>query len=259
MDLHGLIVGVLQQRHAEEDVGVADDAAAEKLHHLRHILKAAGMAEFSALLLGQANGEHLHQARLIGAAEGGVRLDAVADDDAVGLGRVLVDLHRIAVVRGAADHLRFHRAAHRAAHVFRSDAVARQHLALPFGERAAVTAHRRHDERFRAHLLDKIDDALDDGRVIADAAAARADGDAHARTDEAADLLLMELFVRYRRHVLDRRIVKLLTHAHHLRDLHPLHQFADNTHENTPLYFALALEILVGVCYTCSRLIYLYS
>ena len=33
----------------------------------------------------------------------------------------------------------------------------------------------------------------------------------------------------------------------------------DNTHENTPLYFALALEILVGVCYTCSRLIYLYS
>src|SRR5438876_1080761 len=76
------------------------------------------------------------------------------------------------------DHL--HAALDRHAHGLFGDAIMREHIELAGIGRAAMTAHRWHDEDIRAKSLQFLADRSDDDVVIRDPSAARAYGDGHA-------------------------------------------------------------------------------
>ena len=81
-----------------------------------------------AFLLSKADGHHLHQAAFIGAAERGVGLDAVEEDDPVCLRGVFVHKHRLMAHTGNADLNSFHGVFHRTAHGFFGNAIVLEDL-----------------------------------------------------------------------------------------------------------------------------------
>ena len=109
-----------------------------------------------AVALAQADDQHLEDARLVGPAEVGVRLDPVEQDDPVGRVGVPVEVDRQADGVGPEDH-GVHLGPDLDAHRLGGDPVAGQQLALAFGRRAAVAPHRGDDEGLEAHLLQGVD------------------------------------------------------------------------------------------------------
>ena len=141
--------------------------------------------------LPKSDGHHLQDARLVGPAEVGVRLDPVEQDDPVGLVGVPVEVDREADRVGPEDH-RVHLGPDFHAHLGFGDPVAGQELALAFGGRAAVAAHRGDDEGPEAEFLEGIDRGPGDDRNRGDPPAPHPDGDRPARRDTPADPALQD-------------------------------------------------------------------
>ena len=98
------------------------------------------MVMLGAMVFAEADGHHLEQTALDGAAEIGVRFHPVDDADVIRLGGILVEPHRDAVGRLAELH-HFHGGAERHTHALLGDAVVAQHIELPIGCAAAMAAH----------------------------------------------------------------------------------------------------------------------
>ena len=148
--------------------------------------EATRVVRLRAALLPEADRQHLAEAALDVGAEGGVRLDPPHHDDRVSLPGVAVHVARRAVVE-VADLDRVHRRQDRSADLWLGDAVLGQDRALALGGRAAVAAHRRHDERLARRPPELLDDGPDDGLDVGDAPAAGRDRDALTRLDARSD------------------------------------------------------------------------
>jgi hypothetical protein len=140
-----------------------------------------------AALFAEPDRADLGQPALDAAAEIGVRLDPIHQQDVVGLEsrRAHVDRH---VVDGA-DLLHLHARDDRHADGLARDPVADEHVALALGRRASVTAHGRQDERVAAGLTNGLAAGAQDGRHVGDPAAARGDRDAIVERDAVQDRL----------------------------------------------------------------------
>ena len=234
LDKVGLVVGVLNNGDAAQDGAVFQDGPAVLLHQLVHDGGALVMDALGAVLLAQADGHHLHQAALIGAAEGGVGLDTVEENDAVRLRGVLIDKDRLMAYAGKADLHRLHGALDGAAHGLLGDAVVLEDLGLALGGGAAVAAHGGHDVGLGTLGLDEVHDGPGHGGVVVDAAAAAGDGNLLAGLDLAADLGAVKLPGDNAGDLLRRnmRIIELLAHLHHLGDGGVLNQSGNGFHEH---------------------------
>ena len=187
----GQLVGCQRLDDGRLVVAVLHDADAAQHRHLgaddgrgrgKGIGNAPGVVGGRALALAQPHGQHLEQPALPLGAKRGVGLDAVDDQNAVGLRGEAVEEDRHAVGRFADLH-GLHVALDGQAQRRRPQPVALQHLALAFGRAAAVAAHGRHQERLGATRSDGVDQRGDDRLDAADAAAAHADGNALSRLD----------------------------------------------------------------------------
>ena len=151
--------------------------------------EALAMERVGALLLAQADGDHLQQAALDLAGEVGVRLDPVDRHDQV---RVL---ERVAVHedRHAGSDLTeldgLHARTDLAADRLRGDAVGGEHLELALGGGTAMAAHGGHDEHLGACLAHPFDRRRHDLVDPVDAAAADGQADPRARRDGGHDRL----------------------------------------------------------------------
>jgi hypothetical protein len=128
-------------------------------------------------VLAGADDEHLDEAALDLAVKVGVRLDAVDDDHAAGLGEVAGRPYghpEGALADGYDVHGRDDRGADRRLR----HAQLLEHGALPCGRRAAVAAHARRDEGVAARRMDGGDRRAQHGRQVGDASAAGRDRDA---------------------------------------------------------------------------------
>ena len=211
-DLGGQVVGVLEDRQAERELGVLDQELADGRQHLLQPAEAELVDLAGPLALAQADDQHLQDARLVGRVEVGVRLDPVQQDDAVGLVGVLVEVDRQADGVGAEDD-GVHVGADLDAHRLGRDPVAGQELALAFGGRAAVAPHRGDDERPEAHLLEGVDRRPRDRGDRRDPPAPDADGDRPARRHPLAEPALEDQPADRPRHVGDLRLGDRLADA----------------------------------------------
>ena len=109
----------------------------------------------------------------------GVDFRAIADDQPVGFGDILVQIGGQAGACDAGVH-HFHRRVNGAAHGRLADAQPVQDVDLAFGRAAAVAAHSRHDEGRAAGRFDQRHQFSGDAVDLGDAAAAEAEGDALA-------------------------------------------------------------------------------
>jgi hypothetical protein len=116
------------------------------------VLPARRVDRVGAVLLAQADSEHLRRAALYPSAEGGVRLDPVYQDHRVRL--VGVPVHKDLHPGGRLpEHGRLHRGPNGTSDLLLAHTQVPEHLCLPLGGRGPVTPHRRHDEGFGARLL----------------------------------------------------------------------------------------------------------
>src|SRR5690348_7300477 len=98
------------------------------------------------------------------------------NDYAVGLGGDIVKMSDRSVL-SLAESLRLHSRLDRRTEFRLVDAESVKYLDLSCLDRAAVAAHRRHDKRVAALLLDRVDDAAKQLGKPAHSAAAGRDGD----------------------------------------------------------------------------------
>ena len=96
-------------------------------------------------MIGKADGQHLTQAAFVRSGKIGVRLDTIDGHDDVGIKRGAIKRNRNARSGCANQTYIFSGDDRRSGRFFR-DAQVSQHLLLPCGCAAAVTAHGRHDE-----------------------------------------------------------------------------------------------------------------
>ena len=164
---------VLDQRDAEAHGRAGDRVAGDRRDEAGELVVALPVERVRALLLAQADGEHLHEPALHGPREASVGLDAVHGDDEVGaLECVAIDEDGDAG-QDLAEVDRLHRRSDLAAHRLGRDAVAGEHLELAGRGRAAMAAHGRDDEDLGARLAQAVHDRLHDDVDAVDAAASR--------------------------------------------------------------------------------------
>ena len=108
----------------------------------------------SALVFGDADGDHLCQAALVRAPKVGMGLYLVEDDDAIGLHGVLIAVQRYAVQLTILDHLHGRQDGH--AHALFRDVVPGKHLELPLCRGTGMAPHRGDDERAGAPFLEHV-------------------------------------------------------------------------------------------------------
>ena len=89
-DLVGLVIGVFDDAHTGDDIGVVKDHPRKLGHDAAHVLEAGLVDGFRAMLLAHTDDGHFQKAALIGAAERSVGLDPAAEDHAVRFVGVLV-------------------------------------------------------------------------------------------------------------------------------------------------------------------------
>ena len=145
------------------------------------------MDRLRAELFAEPDRTDLGQTALDLAAEVGVRLDAVDEQDVVSLQSGGAGVHRYLV--DGADLLNIHARNHRHADRLASDAIAGKQVPLTFGRGTAVAAHRRHDERIAAGFTDGITARAQYGRHVGHPAAAGGDGDTVVECDAIHDRL----------------------------------------------------------------------
>ena len=128
-------------------------------------------------MIGKADGQHLTQAAFVRSGKIGVRLDTIDGHDDVGIKRGTIKRNRNARSGCANQAYIFSGDDRRSGRFFR-DAQVSQHLLLPCGCAAAVTAHGRHDEGRQTSLQARSHRRPHDRHDVTDAATADADGDA---------------------------------------------------------------------------------
>jgi len=175
------------------------------------------MRRLRALLLAEPDRDHLEQAAFDGAAKRGMRLDAIDDDDGVGLGGKLVDVDGQPVVELGQLHDLHRRADRRPDRLF-GNAEMRKDFRLAFRCRTAVAAHRRHDERSPAGLLNRVDCHLRQQGDIGDAPAADGNRDGIARPNPVDRARFFQLLGQRPRGIVQPRSVESLADAHHFRN-----------------------------------------
>ena len=164
----------------------------------------------------QADQQHFHQAAFDRADERGVRLDAIADQNMVGLEGQAVEMDR-ETLRRPADNHRFHVRADRATDGSFGNAVGLDEPPLAFGRSAAVAAHGRHDEWAGAEAPEVLDDRPHHENDVGDAAAAGRNGHGLAWPNRLAQVEPRQLGMDLGGHVVDPRGVEGLANAEDLR------------------------------------------
>jgi hypothetical protein len=119
------------------------------------VIHECTVVNFCALMLPEADEQHLHQAALVIAKQLRVRLHAPHHHDVVCCHRVATKVNGD-TLRRVLNHRRLHPRAHGAAEGFLGDAVVAENSALAVRRAAAVAAHRRDDERLRSGCAEKI-------------------------------------------------------------------------------------------------------
>ena len=145
----GLVAGVLHHRQAADHVAARQHGLACRGDAVGQLAKAARVAGLGALLLAQADGQHLDQPALVAAAKRAVRLDPAQNQGGVRRRRQLVAERGQAGGRLAERH-HLHRRPDRRADRLLGHPHLGQQLHLAVGGGAAVAAHRRHHERLGA-------------------------------------------------------------------------------------------------------------
>ena len=165
-------------------------------------------------VLAQADHHHFQQTALDGAVVAGVRLDAGHDADVVGLGGVFVEIDGKALGCAAElDHL--HRRPNRYADEGLGDAITFEDLLLAFGGAAAVAAHRRHQKRARAQVLQEAGNTLEHQRNVGDAATAGGQRHGLAGFDRSAQVEFFQRRADSGRDVLQAVVLEVLTQTNH--------------------------------------------
>ncbi len=180
VDLRRIVVGILQNREAAQNLARLQHLPAHADHHVFQAQAiGVGMVALRSGEFSEPDRHHLEQSALDPAREIGVPLDAAHQHDAVGIVRHLVH-EGFDAVRRLAERHHFQLADERAAHAGFGDPIARQHLSLAGRIRRAVTSHGREDHGLHALLLPVLNRAVHDGGDVVYAAAAYADRDARA-------------------------------------------------------------------------------
>ena len=120
-----------------------------------------------------------------------VEFYAIDGHDQVGGKRRFVKIDRCPVVQ-APDPPGFDGRHDRHAEGLLRQAVARKDLALARLRAAAVAAHRRHEKRESAELLERCDGRLHDFKQVPDAAAPHRDGDFRTRAHPLRDVRVLQ-------------------------------------------------------------------
>ena len=215
----GEILLVFDDGHAEGDAAAVKHLSGILGHPHGHGAEAGAVQGIRTLALAHANGHHLHQTGLIGAAEGGVRLDAPHHNDRVGSVGKAVHTHLVAVVQRAHLH-RLHAGIDGAAAERLGDPVALQQLLLLLGNAAGMAAHGRNDIRLCALFLYEGGQLPQHHRHIVDLTAAAGQHHLHARLDAGPDVLRHQPLPQIRGDILNGVIGKMLLDDRHLRQRH---------------------------------------
>ena len=180
---------ILDQSHAAEDRGTRKNNPGQTHQRLPVTEPERGsMIRRCPVVFAQADNEHLRQSAANWLGKGGVRLDSVDDDDPV-RPRSLATPQNLPAVLRLAKRLDLHRGADRHAHRRLRHAVTSQHRHLSLRRRAAVTAHRRDDERLRPGLLQLTNDGGDGLGQVGNPPTADANANPHARLQLPANRL----------------------------------------------------------------------
>ena len=175
------------------------------------------MDRLRAVLLSQADGHDFKQPALVFSAEAGMGLDAVYDNDAVGLFGVFVYVDRRAVGQ-IADIFGFHGRPDGGAHGFFRDTVLSEDFSLSLGHSAAVASHGRNQKGLSTQGFDELDGLPEHDIHALDPAAAGRDGDGHARFYGADDLGPVQRLPDRRGDIGDGVVGQLLADPGHFRD-----------------------------------------
>jgi hypothetical protein len=214
-----IVVGVLDGRHAEEDVAGLEHLVPHLDHEVADALDAVAVQRERLFVLSESDGGHLHEAALYSGAEVRVRFDPVDENHAVGLGGYSVHVYGYPTLR-LPELNDLHRGAYRRpAKLFR-DAERLQDLDLSLCRSAAVAPHRRHYKRLRPHLLQDRDETAQDPIYLRDAAAPRRERHAHTGPYGGSYLLPAQLLPQLRLDALDARPRKPLPDLDYFRELH---------------------------------------
>ncbi len=177
----------------------------------------------TALVLAHTDGHHFHQPAFHRTFELGVRLDAVDHHDAVGRGGEAIHQDRKPVAREA-DLLHFHGCADRRPDGRLADPQAFEHLDLPFGTPAAMTAHGREKKGFSAVLAHELHDLPQQGNDVPDSTAPGCDGDPASFPDALGRSHAFQFTVEGCGQVADFGRVEHLPDTVHGRELHSILQ-----------------------------------
>src|SRR5215210_5919037 len=199
-----LVVGVLDGRHAEEDVARLEHLVPDLDHEVADTLDAVAVQRERLLVLSEPDRGHLHEATLNSGAEVRVGFDPVDERHAVGLGGHSVHVYGHPAFR-LPEFYDFHRGAYRRPTELFRDAQRLEDLDLPLRGSPAVTPHRRHDKRLRSHLFEDRHERAQDTVYLRDAPAPRRERHAHTRPDNRSNLLSTQLLSQLRFDALDAR------------------------------------------------------
>ena len=214
-----LVARVLHHRHAAGHVAARQHRLSDRGDALRQLTEAARVAGLGALLLAQADRQHLDQTALVAAAERTVRLDPAQDQRGVGLRRELVAERRQTGLRLAQRH-HLHGGSDRRLHGGLGDPHLGQQLGLAGGGGPAVAAHRRHHERLPTEPPHGRRQQPHQLRQVRQAAAAHRQRHPLSRPHHVAKAARGQRVFHRRRQVADRGRGEVLPHRHHFRQRH---------------------------------------
>ena len=229
----GLVEGVLHDADGKGDVGILQSSASKGGHVDGHQVPAPLVADAGAVLLAQADGQHLHDAAFIFAVEIGVGLDAAHGHDVVaGEGEgVQPDVQAFL---GHAHLAGLHSGMDLAAAGLLGDAVVVQDGLLALGGGAAVAAHGRHDIGRGADALELLGEGPQDHHAVGDLTAGGGKAHRAAGLDAVQGTLALESVPYSLGHILNVGIVHPVAHFVKLGDLNILQKVFYNAHFNHP-------------------------
>ena len=193
-DRCALGVGVLERSEPAEETRPAGQSRRKAHRELRERLGDGRPVPLArADLLAEADQEYLGESALQLAGEGGVRFDAVDEEQVIGRGGFSVQRNgKVGAVFDGVD--RRHRGSHGTTNGIGGDAERGEDPLLSLCRSAPVASHGWDDERFGAVALEPRDGHLDDRLEMVEAAAPHGDGDRVTGAERAADSRSLELF-----------------------------------------------------------------
>ena len=138
----------------------------------------------------------------MGPGETRVGLDAIADNDVVGIEGVPIEMDGQPLV-GLADDDGLHARADRTAHGLLSDSVGCQYVKLPFGCSATMASHGRHKERLSLEPAEMVDGGTEDCGDVRHPTTTGSNRNRLARRHSLGQIEAGELTFNLRRYVTD--------------------------------------------------------